>query len=306
MKAFRFFALLAMAATLTFSFNSCDKDDGDEGDNWVNTYTWYGTTYSVSELKDDGSSLTYSIKTCRDGICETTTYKYSYDKSGNINGATIIAELPSAEIAKEEYDNLLEDEDYDEFYESIVISGNIITCVAKKGVFEDYTKDMVKAEYEVEANEKGNEGGNGGDKEGLTKENYIEFLKEKSGLVLTPTSTMTISNAIDYGTYPYFVSFSTENAIADAVKIGKDLFEQTAKLGKGNYMADSDWDDDAEKWVWYTTKEFSTFEDALYANVGDTYKQYWWYYDTDTRVRLEVSMTVDSEKNYISISIDFK
>lgn len=296
--------MLVMAATLLFSLNSCDKDDDDDnGGNgkWTHTYTEYGTTYSVTDLKDDGKCLSYSMKMENGGDWCIETNSFTYEK-GIITGCTEVYECSSDEVADAMYSELLEDDEYS----SVVKSGKKITAIYKSTVFDGSTVSDVQKYYNYEIEEDSNGGYNtpSGPSSALTKDNYIEYLKDNSGLVLTPTSTMSITHAIDYGTYSYFVSFSTENAIADAEKIGKDLFGQTAKLGDGNYYTEYDYDDETGHFFWTEKKPFSSFEDSYFMGIGD-FKEYWWYYDTQSRSRLQVYIEVDGENNYVSIGIDF-
>lgn len=150
MKAFRFFAMLAMAATLTISFNSCDKDDDDEGVKWVQTNTIMGVTMSISDLKDDGKSLTCSSKTEFMGEWSIFTLNLTYDKDGNITGQKTMNEFSSKESAQEEYEICNEDDEDWDYYESVTITGNTVTCVYNDGEFDYETKDEFVSEYNKE------------------------------------------------------------------------------------------------------------------------------------------------------------
>lgn len=55
--------MLTIAAMFATTFTSCDKDDDDDNSGkWVKEYEEFGMTYSIGELKDDGSTISYSEK----------------------------------------------------------------------------------------------------------------------------------------------------------------------------------------------------------------------------------------------------
>lgn len=148
MKKIKFLAMMTIAAMFATTFTSCDKDDDDDDNShkWVKEYEEFGITYSISELKDDGSTISYSEKYQQGGEWCIYDYIYSYDKEGKITGMTESLEFNSASNAKSAYDELMEDEGDDDYYTSIVLVGKTITCTVSKKYLPE-TKDEVISEY---------------------------------------------------------------------------------------------------------------------------------------------------------------
>lgn len=149
------------------------------------------------------------------------------------------------------------------------------------------------------------------EKEELTLENYVEFLKKNGNLDLKPTATMT-ANKVNTFLYPYGVNFATENALEDARTIGEDLFAQTAAQDTSG--SNHNIDMDLETYRTFRTENIKSFDDALMYSVGDNYKNWIWYYTKIYKVtdygtiyytRCEVSITADADKNYVTLQIDY-
>ena len=156
MKKMRFFAMLTMAATMAFTFNSCDKDDDDddsESYNWEYNCVMQGEEYSITGLIDNGSSLAFSDKSIVEGGYVIITYVYDYNKNGYITGKTEKYECSTENVGTYVYEMLKEEGEYykendDDMFESIDRSGNVITIVFNGYLFEDYTKEDIVDEYE--------------------------------------------------------------------------------------------------------------------------------------------------------------
>ncbi len=147
MKKIKFLAMMTIVAMFATTFNSCDKDDDDDDSGkWVKEYEEFGVTYSISELKDDGSTISYSEKYQQGSDWYIYDYVYSYDKEGTITGMTESIEFNSSSNAKLAYDEFNEDEGDDDYYSSFVLNGKTITCIVSKKYLPE-TKDEVISEY---------------------------------------------------------------------------------------------------------------------------------------------------------------
>ena len=156
MKKMRFFAMLTMAATMIFTFNSCDKDDdGDDfvvntggyNQTWVNEFTDNGVLFSFGELFDDGSTLSYAMKSEKKRNWVVYKDFYTYDKSGIITNMTMDAECSSEEYA-DELENNLKEMEMNNGIKSYERSGVKFKAVYGDEYFSGYTKDDVLEEYE--------------------------------------------------------------------------------------------------------------------------------------------------------------
>lgn len=144
MKKIKFLAMMTIAAMFATTFTSCDKDDDDDDSGkWVKEYEEFGVTYSISELKDDGSTISYSEKGQIGSDWCVCSYIYNYDKDGTITGMTETLELSSN---AESFYDFMEDEGDDDYYTSIVLVGKTITCTVSKKYLPK-TKDEVISEY---------------------------------------------------------------------------------------------------------------------------------------------------------------
>lgn len=147
MKKIKFLAMMTIAAMFATTFTSCDKDDDDDNSHkWVKEYEEFGITYSISELKDDGSTISYSEKYQQGSDWCVCSYIYNYDKDGTITGMTETLEFNSSSNAKLAYDEFMEDEGDDDYYSSFVLNGKTITCIVSKKYLPE-TKDEVISEY---------------------------------------------------------------------------------------------------------------------------------------------------------------
>lgn len=143
MKAFKFFAMLLAAFTFSFGFVSCGDDDDEDitgggGNNGIQV------TSGISELKDTGSEISYSIWETAANIKTTTTMTYGYSPaSGLITSLKITYECNSSKALDALYDELVADG------QNPSKSGSKVTCVMNPEDYEDMTVEDVKLAYQI-------------------------------------------------------------------------------------------------------------------------------------------------------------
>lgn len=131
MKTIKHFSMLLAMIAVAFSLNSC-------------LFAGSLDKIGVSELKDNGSMLTY---TENDAIIVTTFY-YGYKGEAITShkeeikfGNSILASAYKQELEEDEYDN--------DLYEKISVSGKVVTVVYNPKEFEGLTVEEVKENYNL-------------------------------------------------------------------------------------------------------------------------------------------------------------
>lgn len=141
MKALKFLGMLLAAMTLSFTTVSC----GDDDDPNLTPGTIINNQ-KISELKDNGSELSYSLALELQSIKYTLTFVYGYDsQTGIITSSTDIFECNNSTVL-----NALYEDAKSKFQLATVTKeGNKVIC---KHAAEDYanmTKEDVLKEYET-------------------------------------------------------------------------------------------------------------------------------------------------------------
>ena len=141
MKFTKLFAILFAFATLTFTVTSCSSDDDENTEN-----NGGKVEEGVSELKDNGSVISYTYWESYAGIKMSVTLYFGYDKaSGKVTSMKAEYESSNSQVIDAVYEEMKDDKDY----ASVTKSGNKLTCVSKPEMYADMTTEQVRYGYEV-------------------------------------------------------------------------------------------------------------------------------------------------------------
>ena len=140
MKFTKLFAILFAFATLSFTVTSCSSDDDE------NTENNSGMEEGISELKDDGSVISYTYWENYGGVKMSVTCYFGYDKAtGKITSMRSEYESSNSKIIDAVYEDMKDDTDF----ASIEKKGNKLICIAKPETYARMTTESVRITYEA-------------------------------------------------------------------------------------------------------------------------------------------------------------
>lgn len=122
MKKLRFLAMLAMATTMTLSFNSCGDDDDDDDNS--------SSTTEQQQEQDQQKQQTTSNPLIDDGSCVSyyvngDYQQFYYNADGDIVNTVVTHNFASVAVAKEYWDSITDNTPTESTYTDTV--GNVYT-----------------------------------------------------------------------------------------------------------------------------------------------------------------------------------
>ena len=147
MKQLKYLAMLLFAAVMSLSFAACSSDDDDDNNGGE-------TKTTKSELKDNGSELSWTETVTNGNQKATNTHRFAY-KGEVITSYTTVSEFPTAAAAQQALDELKSDPEMKSAYEKLELNGKTLTIKYNLGEgspLEGLTKEVVKYMYEQESN----------------------------------------------------------------------------------------------------------------------------------------------------------
>ena len=142
MKKFLFMCLMAL---VPMAFTACGSDDDDNKPNNEQTTPTGGTV--SSSISETSNQIIVTVTVKEQGLTMTT--KYIFDFQNDVcTKATCQVEYPTEALAKEMYNELLEDLDEDEDASLYSINGKVVS-IDMTASFKGQSKTAIKAAAET-------------------------------------------------------------------------------------------------------------------------------------------------------------
>ena len=139
MKAIKFLAVLMAAFTMSFTATSCSDDDDEELEQKQEK-----KDVGVSELKDNGSTMSFSYWESYAGIQMKCTMYFDYSGT-KITSAKSVYECSNSDAIDAIYEDMKKDTDF----EKVTKDGKKVTCIYSAESYEKWTTQHVHLMYDA-------------------------------------------------------------------------------------------------------------------------------------------------------------